>query len=100
MSTIILVIIGMGIVTFLPRILPLVLLQNKTLPPFLEGILKNVPYAILGALIFPKVFLIQKDPLFGVIGAGTAIILAFIGANVVIVVLGAIAVLSFYSFLF
>lgn len=98
---ILLMIIGMGIVTYIPRMLPLVALNGKNLPPFLQGMLKNVPYATLGALIVPSVFLIDKTDLwFGIIGAVVAFVIAYLGANVIIVVLGAIAVLSIYTYFF
>jgi branched-subunit amino acid transport protein len=99
-STIIWIIIGMGIVTYIPRMLPLVLFRGKAMPPFLEGVLRNVPYAILGALIFPKILLIQDDIWFGVTGAVSALIFAFLGANVIVVVLGSVGVLSLYSLVF
>lgn len=91
-------IIGMGAVTFFPRMLPFVLFKGRELPSFLQGVLKNVPSATLGALIFPGVFLIQDDIWFGILGAAIAIVIAYLGANVIVVVLGSIAVLSVYSF--
>ncbi|MBM4764186.1 AzlD domain-containing protein [Bacillus sp. B15-48] len=97
---IVFMIIGMGIVTFLPRMLPFIMFNGKELPPFIQGILKNVPYATLGALIFPAVFFIQEDLLYGVIGVAAAFIIALLGANVIVVVIGAIAVLSAYSLFF
>lgn len=93
-------IFGMGIVTFIPRMLPFVLFKGKQLPPFIQGVLRNVPYATLGALIFPGVLLIQEDIWYGVIGACAAFLVAFLGTNVIIVVLGSIAVLTVYSFFF
>jgi len=94
-------IIGMGLVTYIPRMLPFVLFKGKELPPFIQGVLRNVPYATLGALIFPAVFLIQQDDIwYGVLGAAAAFIAAFLGANVIVVVLGAICVLSVYSYFF
>ncbi len=93
-------IIGMGLVTYIPRMLPFVLFKGKELPPFIQGVLKNVPYATLGALIFPAIIFIQKDDLlYGVLGAAVAFIAAFLGANVIVVVLGSIAVLTLYSYL-
>ena len=80
--------------------LPFVLFKGKQLPPFIQGVLRNVPYATLGALIFPGVLLIQEDVWYGVLGACAAFLVAFLGANVIIVVLGSIAVLTLYSFLF
>ncbi|WP_432806558.1 AzlD domain-containing protein [Mesobacillus maritimus] len=97
---IVMMIIGMGIVTFIPRMLPFIMFRGKELPAFLQGVLKNVPYATLGALIFPAVFYIQEDIWYGVIGAGAAFIAAFLGTNVIVVVMGSIAVLSAYSLFF
>jgi branched-subunit amino acid transport protein len=93
-------IIGMGLVTYIPRMLPFVLFKGKELPSFIQGVLKNVPYATLGALIFPGILFIQKSDIwYGVLGAVAAFIIAFLGANVIIVVIGAITVLTVYSVL-
>jgi branched-subunit amino acid transport protein len=99
-NKIVLMIIGMGLVTYIPRMLPFVLFKGKELPPFIQGVLKNVPYATLGALIFPGILLFQKDIWYGILGAAAAFITAFLGANVIIVVLGSIAVLAVYSSMF
>ncbi|WP_227413577.1 AzlD domain-containing protein [Cytobacillus luteolus] len=97
---IVLMIIGMAVVTYIPRMLPLVFLNGIKLPPFLQGVLKNVPFATLGALIVPGIFLINEDMWFGVIGAITAFVVAYLGANVIMVVLSAIVSLSIYSYFF
>ncbi|MGM0841145.1 MAG: AzlD domain-containing protein [Bacillota bacterium] len=97
-SAIVLMIIGMAIVTYIPRMLPFLVFKGKELPPFLQGVLKNVPFAVLGALIFPSILLIQEgNLLFGVVGTAAAFVIAFLGANVILVVVGAISVLSLYS---
>ncbi|GIN93209.1 transporter [Siminovitchia terrae] len=98
-SLIIFTIIGMAVVTYIPRMLPFVMFRGRELPPFFQGVLQNVPFATLGALIFPAVLLINEgNLLFGVAGAAAAFIIAFLGANVIIVVIGSIVVLSIYSF--
>lgn len=99
-SEILWMIVGMGLVTYIPRMLPFVLFKGKELPAFLQGILKNVPYATLGALIFPGILFIQEDLWYGFLGAGAAFIAAFLGANVIIVVIGSITVLTVYSYFF
>ncbi|MEH6986767.1 AzlD domain-containing protein [Cytobacillus firmus] len=99
-SHIVWMIVGMAAVTYIPRLLPFVLFKGKELPVFIQGILKNVPYATLGALIFPGILFINEDIWFGLLGAAAAFLAAFLGANVIVVVLGSIAVLSVYSFLF
>ncbi|MBT2640651.1 AzlD domain-containing protein [Bacillus sp. ISL-41] len=97
---IVIMIIGMAIVTYIPRMLPFVMFRGKELPPFLQGVLKNVPYATLGALIFPAILFIQEDIWYGLIGATAAFIVAFMGANVIVVVIGSISVLTLYSYFF
>lgn len=63
--------------------------------------LQNVPYAILGALIFPSVFFIHEDIWFGVVGAAIAFTFASFFSNVVVVVvIGSIFALSVVSFYF
>ncbi|AQQ53934.1 AzlD domain-containing protein [Planococcus lenghuensis] len=92
-------ILGMAIVTYIPRAIPLTFLEGRELPKPVQNVLRNIPYAVLGALIFPAIFFIQENIWFGVIGATAAFGLAFSGANVMIVVLGSIAVLAGFSLL-
>ncbi|WP_026692679.1 AzlD domain-containing protein [Peribacillus kribbensis] len=99
-TSILLMIIGMGAVTYIPRALPFVLFKNRELPPFLQGVLRNIPFATLGALIFPAVLLIQDNILYGLIGAAAAFLLSYLGLNVIVSVLGSIVVLTLYSAIF
>jgi branched-subunit amino acid transport protein len=48
-----LMVLGMGIVTYLPRWLPLVLLSRRPLPDWLRQWLEFLPVALLSALILP-----------------------------------------------
>jgi branched-subunit amino acid transport protein len=48
------VILGMGLVTFLPRWLPLVYLTKRNLPAWLVEWLDLIPAAILSALLLPE----------------------------------------------
>ncbi len=96
-QTTLLMILGMAVVTYIPRVLPFLLFREVEFSPFFKDILKNIRYAILGALIFPGIFLVQDDPLFGVIGGLVAFILSYIGLDVVLVVIGSIGVLYLYT---
>jgi len=105
-SSVIWVILGMGVVTYIPRMLPLVAIKADGVPPFLQGVLKNVPFAVLGALIFPAIFTIQSGSLlhitwddffFGLIGGAMAFIASYLEWNIIFVVLSAIFVLTVYS---
>ena len=48
---------GMGLVTYLPRALPLLYLAHKQLPQWLVDWLALIPVAILSALLAPSVFI-------------------------------------------
>jgi len=48
-----LLVLGMGIVTYLPRWIPLIFLSNRRLPEWLRQWLDFIPAAILSALILP-----------------------------------------------
>jgi branched-subunit amino acid transport protein len=91
--------LGMAVVTYIPRAFPLTFLEGRELPPMVSGVLRNIPFAVLGALIFPAIlFVVQEgNILFGLIGAVAAFAIAFAGANVIVVVMGSIAVLAIYS---
>lgn len=51
-----LLMLAMGAVTYLPRLLPLVMLSRRTLPGWFAEWLELVPAAILSALIAPTLF--------------------------------------------
>ncbi|SMB94937.1 Branched-chain amino acid transport protein [Thermanaeromonas toyohensis ToBE] len=54
---ILLVILGMALVTYLPRMLPLVLLSRTQLPNIFLRWLSYIPAAVLAALLAPALFL-------------------------------------------
>ncbi|WP_226659516.1 AzlD domain-containing protein [Pseudalkalibacillus hwajinpoensis] len=97
-NTMIWLIIGLAIVTYIPRMVPLVFFNSDKIPSAIQNVLKNVPFAILGALIFPGILTINDDLLFGVIGAVAAILAAYLGANLIVVVMFSVAVLSTYAY--
>lgn len=86
-----LVVAAMAIVTYLPRMLPMVMLNRLRIPSFPRRMLKFMPYAVLGALIFPGVLDSTGNPATAVPGAIVAVLLALFRANLFIVVLGSIA---------
>ena len=49
----IILIIGMGLVTYLPRLIPLVTLTRRKLPQWIVEWLDLIPVAILAALLLP-----------------------------------------------
>jgi branched-subunit amino acid transport protein len=95
-----LLIIALALVTYVPRMMPLVLLNTEKIPPIVQGVLKNVPFAILGTLIFPGILTVNEDIWYGLIGAAVAFLVAYLGANLIVVVMSSIVVLMVYSLLF
>lgn len=83
------IIIGMSLVTMIPRFLPIFIIDRIPFPKWVNQWLDIIPYAALGALIFPGVLSVIPDrPWIGLTGALVAVILATIRANVIIVVIG------------
>ncbi len=96
---IILAIIGMSLATMIPRIIPGFLVDKLQFKPWVNRFLNAIPYAALGALIFPGILsVIPEEPIVGIIGGVVAAILAYFGLNVVLVVLGAILTVFLLTF--
>jgi len=88
---ILVLIIGMGIVTYIPRILPAVLIGKVKFNKNMEKFLSLIPYTAMAALIFPGVLSVDEGNLsIGLIGAFVAIILSWIKMPIILVVIGAI----------
>ncbi len=86
-----LLILGMAAVTFLPRVLPAVLVSRLRFGPKTTRFLKLIPYTAIAALIFPGV--LNADPNHWIIGAAgilTAFVLAWRKLSVGTIVAGAV----------
>src|SRR5699024_4191460 len=89
---IILIIAGMSLATKLPRLIPVFIVEKLQFRPWLNRMLSAIPFAALGALIFPGIItVIPEQPHIGIIGGIVAVLLSFLGLNVIFVVIGAIA---------
>lgn len=87
------IIIGMALVTFIPRVLPVFIMDSIEFPEWLEKWLKAIPYAALGALIFPGIMnTIPDKPWIGLVAGVIAITLAWFRVHILLVVLSAIGV--------
>lgn len=92
------IIIGMSLVTMIPRIIPAYIVDRIHFPGWLNKWLNAIPYAALGALTFPGILSVRPEqPSVGIIGGLVAIVLAYIGLNVILVVIGAIATVFIMS---
>ncbi|NLM00375.1 MAG: AzlD domain-containing protein [Treponema sp.] len=64
-------------VTYLIRMIPLVLFKKKITNQFIESFLYYIPYAVLGAMTFPAIFFSTYSIIAAICGCIIAIILAW-----------------------
>jgi branched-subunit amino acid transport protein len=93
-------VIFMSLVTYIPRMLPIIYLNNKKLPDRLKRFLYFIPFAALGALIFPGVLTSTKTPQSALVGSIVSVILAYLRLNLVLVVIGGIGSVLFFELIF
>src|SRR5699024_7729343 len=95
------IIVGMALVTMIPRFVPAFIMDKLELRNWMHRWLNAIPYAALGALIFPGILSVKADePHIGIAGGIVAIVLAWLGCNIILVVVGAIGavfILSLYA---
>lgn len=85
------IILGMSVVTMVPRWLPVGVVGRWKLPRRVRLWLNSIPFAALGALIFPGVLSVEPGaPLVGLVGGLVAGMLAFFRLPILVVITGAI----------
>jgi len=90
LNNLILIVIGMAIVTYIPRLLPFVFINNLKENSFTKRFMKLIPYTALSALIFPSIITATNSTLSAMIGGIVAIILSYMEFNVVVVIISSI----------
>lgn len=95
-----LIVIGMTLVTYIPRALPAVFLDRIKPGPKVERFLNLIPYTAMAALIFPGVLTVDAaQPLIGILGGLAALLLAWRRCPLIVCVLAAIGI-DFVLYLF
>ena len=93
MSDVMWIVIGMMVVTFIPRLIPFIMISDKGLPSKVTQFLEYVPYAALGALIIPgAISAIPDAPIAGAVGLIFAAVYSYIKGGMIISVVGGILV--------
>jgi branched-subunit amino acid transport protein len=95
-----LAILFMALVTYLPRVMPLVIFRKEIKSKYIKSFLQYVPFAVLGALTFPDIFYSTGALATAVCGTIVALILAYRERSLVIVALGAIITVYATGYLF
>src|SRR5699024_3841731 len=85
------IIIGMALVMMILWVLLIFIIKKFIIKEWVNNWLQAIPDAALGAIIFPAILEVKEGaPHVGLIGGIVAIVLAYFGLNVVLVVIGAI----------
>ena len=85
-------IIVMAVVTYIPRVFPLVVFRRPINNVYIRSFLHYVPYAVLSALTFPSILWSTGSVVTAVAGTLTAILLAYFEQSLVFVAVAAILV--------
>lgn len=92
MKNYLIVIIGMMLVTYIPRLIPLAALSSKKLPAPVRRFLLFIPYTALGALIVPGVANATPDkPAAALVGIGAGTVCAWLRPGLILPVAVSIA---------
>jgi len=94
-----LIILGMGIVTYLPKVIPFLFLKNRPFPKFIKRFLQYIVFAILGSLVFPGILTSTNNIYSAVAGGLCAILLSFFGVNITFIILGAVATVYIFQYI-
>ena len=92
-SEVYLLIAGMALVTYIPRALPAFLTNRVRFGRRVQRFLTLLPYTAMSVLVFPGVFSVDAAyPLFGIMGAAAAVLLALKKCPLIVCVLAAVGV--------
>ncbi len=86
-------------VTYLIRMLPLVLVKKKVENGFIRSFLFYVPYAVLGAMTVPAVFYATDSVFSAAAGLGVALVLALCKKGLLTVAVGATLVVYLWEWI-
>ncbi len=68
-------------ITYLIRMVPLVLVKEKIKNKFVLSFLHYIPYAVLSAMTVPAIFYATSSPVSATIGFTAALVLAYFGKS-------------------
>lgn len=90
---VLLLLLGMSLATYIPRLLPAVLVDKLRLSPSVEKFLRLIPYTAMATLVFPGILTVDAErPWIGIVGGAVAALLARFKCPMMVCVLAAIGV--------
>lgn len=87
-------------VTYIIRVMPLLLIRTEIKNKFVRSFLAYIPYTVLGAMTFPAIFHAVENPVAGIGAAMVGTILALWGRGLCTVAAGTAAAAYIISLVF
>ncbi len=81
----------MAAVSYLPRVLPFVLVQRKIESRFVQSFLQYMPVAVLGAMTFPSILYATATPWSAMAGMAVALLMSYANQSLMPVALASTA---------
>lgn len=79
----------MTLVTWLPRMLPLVLVRGRIEHPWIRSFLFYVPYSVLAVMTIPAIFQATSSLWSAIAGLSVALVLGWLRKSLLVVAIGA-----------
>ncbi len=90
----------MTLVTYLVRVIPLVVFKKKIESKFVKSFLYYVPYAVLSCMTFPAILYSTNNIYTAIIGTSVALVASFFKLKLIYVVIITVCVVFGFSFIF
>lgn len=90
-------VILMALVTYIPRVLPIVIFKNKLNSKFFKSFLYYMPFAVLGAMTFPNILYSTGTVYSALFGMVVAIVLAYFEKGLMKVAVSAVLVVYIFQ---
>ena len=96
----VIVVIIMALVSYIPRVLPLVFIKKEITNKFIRSFLYYIPYAVLACLTLPAIFYFSSNIYLSLIGTIVSIVLSLLNQKMYVVVLISVIIVFGCSFIF
>lgn len=93
-------VILMATVTYIPRVLPILIFRKKIKSKYIKSFLHYVPFAVLAALTFPDILYSTGNFTTAICGTIVALFLAYKKKSLVVVAIGAILTVYIMGLIF
>ena len=88
-----------AVITYLPRVIPLIFFKKPIENKWFQSFMYYMPYAVLAALTFPAIFYSTNSIYTAIIGTAIALILAYKKVNMAVIAVICVAIVFGLSYI-